>query len=105
AAGRPGRRGPRAARPGSLVLLLGPAGEPAGVLLGVVRRARGIPPARLVGARHGKVAIDLDVDEGRPARRERPADGRLDLVRVRGRLAVDPERRADGLEVRRVDRA
>src|SRR6185436_4852765 len=61
------------------------------------------PPARLVRARASEIAIDLQVDERRAARRECSPHGRLDLVGPFRELAVNAERGADRPEVRGVD--
>ena len=94
-----GRRGGRAGRPTipgdgrSSVLLLGHAGLPARALLGMVFRARGVPPARLVGSGGLEIAVDRHVDQRRAAGRQRPTDRGRDLRRVVDALAVEAEGR------------
>ena len=95
----PAQRGPEVGlahvgRARSSVLLLGHAGRPSRALLGMVLRARGVPPAGLVGSGRRQVAIDhrRGPATGRPMPAR--ADGRRDLGRVARRARRGARRRA-----------
>ncbi len=70
------------------MLLLGPTLELTRAALGVPLRHGDVPPAGLVGSRHGEVAVDANRDKRRPAACESPLDGSADIARVRDELGL-----------------
>src|SRR5204863_9431221 len=89
----------------SLVLLLLAAGELLGPLIRVVLGDRHVPPAGLVRSGLLELAVDLDRDQRRTARREAPSNGGGNVARLGDRFGVQAECAPDRGEVRRVDRA